>query len=233
MHADEGQSFLISCSMMLILMVTLSPSISPSLMLLLCRRLRAFVDNSSEPCPAPMELTLEAESHLSALTQSLVPTDFDELERGRECAVKLLEYCQKVYRAYKLQSMFPEYFEVGQPTWLRSLMNQRELLDRADLKRRIETKSKQRLESQRTAYTKEGTVVYPLSYLSSSLSILYPIYPLLYLSIYCILCPIYLSIYLSILSHIYLSYVLSIHLSIHSSIYPVPYLSIYLSIYLR
>ena len=78
-----------------------------SLMLPLCRRLRAFVDNSSEPCPAPMELTTEAKSHLSALTKSLVPADFDELERGRECAVKLLEYCQKVYRAYELQSMFP------------------------------------------------------------------------------------------------------------------------------
>jgi len=103
-----------------------------------------------------MILSPEAEAHLADVTRSLVPTDFDELERGRECVVKLLEYCTKVYRAYELQSMFPEYFEVGQPTWLRSLMNQREQLDRADLKRRIESKIKQRLESQRAAYTKEG-----------------------------------------------------------------------------
>ena len=117
------------------------------------------MDNSSEPCPALIAFTPEAVIHLSAITQSLSPTDFDELERGRDCAVKLLEYCQKVYRAYELQQMFPEYFEVGQPTWLRALMNQRALLDRADLKRRVESKIKQRLESQRTAYTKEGTYV--------------------------------------------------------------------------
>lgn len=87
------------------------------------RRLRALVQNTSLPNPSKLVFTPDCIVQLEEVVKGITPMDFNEVELGKDCILKLLEYCKCLYRAYQLQDLFPEYFDPGQSAWFRYLMN--------------------------------------------------------------------------------------------------------------
>jgi hypothetical protein len=120
------------------------------------RRLRALVSNTCLPNPSKFNFSADCLTHLELVVTGIKTSDFDEMTMGKKSVLQLLEYCRCIHRAYQLQDLFPEYFDPGQSAWFRYLMNLRQAYDRSDLHRRIQSKCKFRLESQRREYSKEG-----------------------------------------------------------------------------
>jgi hypothetical protein len=87
------------------------------------RRLRALVQNTCLPNPSKLVFTPECLIQLEEVVNGITPADFNEVEVGKYCILKLLEYCRCLYRAHQLQDMFPEYFDPGQSAWFRYLLN--------------------------------------------------------------------------------------------------------------
>ncbi len=122
----------------------------------LLRRLRALISNSRLPNPSSLKFTPDCATHLAELVKGVSEEDFEDLSRGKHCIVQLFHYCRHLKRAFDLQELFPEYFDPGQPGWFRILLKLRSNFDHADLRRRIESKCKFRLEEHKRIYARDG-----------------------------------------------------------------------------
>lgn len=120
------------------------------------RRMRALIQNSSLPNPSQFVFTEDTVLHLQRMMEGLNDKDFESMTIGKTAALQLFHFCQHVKIAHDLQDRFPEYFDPGQPTWFRSLMRLRDEYDRSDIRRRIESKCKFRIEVHRRESTRRG-----------------------------------------------------------------------------
>jgi hypothetical protein len=120
------------------------------------RRLRALIKNSMLPNPSRIRLSKDSINHLHAIKDQLSEEQFHFMKRGKTCVMQLFKYLLCVMQVFDLQTLFPEYFEPGLPFWFRNLMRIREQFDRADIRRRIESKANARIEEVKRMHSREG-----------------------------------------------------------------------------
>lgn len=120
------------------------------------RRMRALIQNSCLPNPTKIVMSDDCKAHLKAFYENIKIDYFQNLGKAQHCVEQLFLYVTNVYVAFGLQSLFPEYFEPGLPSWFRALMRIREQYDRAEMMRKLETNANRRIEDVKKMHAKEG-----------------------------------------------------------------------------
>ena len=141
------------------------------------RRLRALADYVSLPNACMLTFTADAVRHLDLMVTHLKREEIESLEiqKGKRCVTQLYQYCVHIHNVLKLQPLFPEYFDPGQPDWFRALMRTKFEFDKAEIIRRIESACMFRLEHRKRKTTEEGERQ-NVSYFTSRLLLFFVLY---------------------------------------------------------
>eukprot|EP01038_Epipyxis_sp_PR26KG_P005550 gene5550-7671_t len=123
----------------------------------LMRRLRAFMANVSLPNPCKVVFTEDCVHHLTNFHNHFNDTsEFDEITLGKKCILQLYRYCINVFKVYRLQNFFPEYFDTSQPDWFRRVMKLKNEYDHVNIQHKTNNECKLHLNKMKEYYGVTG-----------------------------------------------------------------------------
>lgn len=128
----------------------------------LLRRIRALVCSVDKPGPTALNFSDTCVLHLQEILRNIKEIDFEQVQYGKYCIVKLYNFTKYMWRAYELQDSFPEYFEPTLQDWFHRLIRIRTDCERTKMQLRMERIALKRIEDKKTISIDKGKRLGPI-----------------------------------------------------------------------